>query len=76
MRHFYSHLKYLSALEVAGFMVAKRGVQCTIEPLGQDRFRVLFPQGEHGEAARRHFPFLGAMPLQQEVLSDAPNLVV
>ena len=74
MRQFYAPLKYLYALEVVGFMI-DRGLQCTVEPIGKDRYRVLFPEG-HGEAARSKLKFLGNMPLQQEVLSDAPNLVV
>ena len=75
MRQFYAPLKYLLALEVIGFMI-DRGLACTVEPIGNDRYRVLFPEG-HGEAARAKLKFLKTMPLQTEaLLSEDRNLVV
>ncbi len=59
-------LKYLNALEVVGFMIAKRNVTCRTVPMGGDRYRVMFPSdGGHGEAAKRNFVFLRNVPIQQ-----------
>lgn len=61
----YFFLKYLNALEVVGFMIAKRGVPCKTIPMGGDRYRVVFPSDQgHGEAAKQKLWFLRNVPIQ------------
>ncbi len=61
----FSLLKYLSALDVVGFMIAKRGVICKVIPMGGDRYRVVFPSNQgHGEAAKQKLWFLRNVPVQ------------
>ncbi len=59
MKEMFLNLKYLNALEVAGFIIAKRNSSCTILPLGNDKYNVIFEADKgHGQAAKANFNFL------------------